>query len=486
MWFVGRALAARSGPSIACSFFLWPAVPPSRRLILPRWRSGLLPVLAPLLAPVLVALLVLACPVGAVAWALEPGPYAAPAPLATAVAAAQAVAAAPAIAPAPSADLGAAPPAPVPTSATAAPAGELARAPIAPSPAPLALAPGVQAPLAKPRSFVAEAVQRVAASVVRIDTERNVPPGGLDPAFSDPLLRELFGDPSSRSRERGQGSGVVIDRQGLVLTNAHVVDGVDRVEVTLADGQQVDGSVLGTDPVTDLAVVRIESLAALRAAPLGDSEALEVGDWAIALGTPYGLERTVTLGIVSSLHRNINSLGFSDKRLELIQTDAAINPGNSGGPLINGAGEVVGINTLVRSGPGAGLGFAIPINLAKEVAGQLGRGSKVVHPYLGVQLVPLTARLAREHNRDPNALVSLPERDGALIQTVLPDSPAQRAGLRRGDLVVAAADEAVADPARLLRLVEASRIGESLPITVLRGERELRLTIRPEALPAKG
>ena len=278
----------------------------------------------------------------------------------------------------------------------------------------------------------------------------------------------------------------MIDRQGLVLTNAHVVDGVDRVEVTLADGQQVDGSVLGTDPVTDLAVVRIEPMAGLRAAPLGDSEALEVGDWAIALGTPYGLERTVTLGIVSSLHRNINSLGFSDKRLELIQTDAAINPGNSGGPLINGAGEVVGINTLVRSGPGAGLGFAIPINLAKDVAGQLGRGTKVVHPYLGVQLVPLTARLAREHNRDPNALVNLPERDGALIQTVLPDSPAQRAGLRRGDLVVAAADQAVADPARLLRLVEASHIGESLAITVLRGDRELRLTIRPEALPAAG
>ncbi len=248
----------------------------------------------------------------------------------------------------------------------------------------------------------------------------------------------------------------------------------------------MDGSVLGIDPVTDLAVVRIEPVAELRAAPLGDSEALEVGDWAIALGTPYGLERTVTLGIVSSLHRNINSLGFSDKRLELIQTDAAINPGNSGGPLINGAGEVVGINTLVRSGPGAGLGFAIPINLAKEVAGQLGRGIKVVHPYLGVQLVPLTARLARDYNRDPNALVTLPERDGALIQTVLPDSPAQRAGLRRGDLVVAAADQAVANPARLLRLVEASHIGESLAITVLRGDRELRLSIRPEALPAAG
>ena len=138
------------------------------------------------------------------------------------------------------------------------------------------------------------------------------------------------------------------------------------------------------------------------------------------------------MGIVSSLHRNISSLGFSDKRLDLIQTDAAINPGNSGGPLVNGSGEVIGINTLVRSGPGAGLGFAIPINLASRVADQLQKDGEVVHPYLGVQLVPLTARIARDHNRDPNALVELPERSGALVQSVLPDSPAQRAGLTAG------------------------------------------------------
>jgi S1-C subfamily serine protease len=208
-----------------------------------------------------------------------------------------------------------------------------------------------------------------------------------------------------------------------------------------------------------------------------------VGDWAIALGTPYGLERTVTLGIISSLHRNITSLGFSDKRLELIQTDAAINPGNSGGPLINASGEVVGINTLVRSGPGAGLGFAIPINLAKGVAAQLGQGAPVLHPYLGLQLVPLNARLARDNNADPNALLRLPERDGALVQRVIPESPAERAGLRRGDLVVAAADQDVNDPAVLLRLVEAAQIGDALPITVLRGEEQIDLSIRPEALP---
>jgi S1-C subfamily serine protease len=357
----------------------------------------------------------------------------------------------------------------------------------------LAILSGAPAPaladvalLPQTSSFVTAAVKRVAPSVVRIDTERSVPRAGLDPVFSDPLLREMFGDQLPSSRERGQGSGLVIDGQGLVLTNAHVVDGADRVEVTLADGRDLEGSVLGADPVTDLAVVRIAGGSGLKAAPLGDSEALEVGDWAIALGTPYGLERTVTLGIVSSLHRNITSLGFSDKRLDLIQTDAAINPGNSGGPLINARGEVVGINTLVRSGPGAGLGFAIPINLAKGVAAQLGKGAPVVHPYLGLQLVPLNPRLARDNNADPNALVQLPERDGALVQRVLPESPAEHAGLRRGDLVVGAADQVVNDPAALLRLVEAARVGESLPLIVLRGDQELSLAIKPAALPHGG
>ena len=202
-------------------------------------------------------------------------------------------------------------------------------------------------------SFVADAVQRVAPAVVRIDTERTVERQPFDPTLLDPLLRDLLGDPpAGQERERGKGSGVVIDAKGLVLTNAHVVDRVESVSVTLADGEQRDGQVVGTDAVTDLALVRLEGDQLPPRAPLGDSEAMQVGDWAIALGTPFGLERTVTLGIVSSLHRNINSLGFADKRLELIQTDAAINPGNSGGPLVNGDGQVIGINTLVRSGPG--------------------------------------------------------------------------------------------------------------------------------------
>jgi S1-C subfamily serine protease len=342
-------------------------------------------------------------------------------------------------------------------------------------------------PAITPHSFVADAARRVSPAVVRIDTQRTVARQSFDPALLDPLLRDLFGDPSSSMRERGQGSGVVIDGgRGLVLTNAHVVDKVDTVTVTMADGGQLDGSVVGSDPVTDLAVVRIPAKGDLRAAPLGDSEALEVGDWAIALGSPYGLERTVTLGIVSSLHRDINSLGFADKRLDLIQTDAAINPGNSGGPLINASGEVIGINTLVRSGPGAGLGFAIPINLAKRVADQLGEGGTVVHPYLGLQLVPLTARVARDNNRDPDALLQLPERDGALVQRVLPESPAEAAGLHRGDLVVAIADQPVNTPSALLQQVERAQVGQPLSLRVVRGQRELQLSIRPAALPRAG
>lgn len=335
-------------------------------------------------------------------------------------------------------------------------------------------------------SFVADAVRDVAPAVVRIDTERVVERQPFDPNLIDPLLRDLLGEPGfgyGPERQRGQGSGVVIDRQGLVLTNAHVVEQVEQVNVTLASGESRDGDVIGRDPVTDLALVRLKGDALPPSAPLGDSEALEVGDWAIALGTPYGLERTVTLGIVSSLHRNISSLGFSDKRLDLIQTDAAINPGNSGGPLVNAEGRVIGINTLVRSGPGAGLGFAIPINLARRVTDELQAAGEVVHPYLGVQLIALTARIAREHNEDPNALVALPERAGALVQSVLPDSPAQKAGLRRGDLVIQAGEVPIDDPQDLLQQVDRAEINQPLALSIIRGEQDLQVSVKPEPLP---
>ena len=333
-------------------------------------------------------------------------------------------------------------------------------------------------------NFVSDAVKKVGPAVVRIDTERLVERQQFDPTLLDPLLRDLLGEPGmAPDRERGQGSGVIIDKDGLVLTNAHVVERVDNVSVTLADGTNREGQVLGTDSITDLALVKIDNQQDSSYAPLGDSEELEVGDWAIALGTPYGLEKTVTLGIVSSLHRDINALGFSDKRLDLIQTDAAINPGNSGGPLINSNGQVIGINTLVRSGPGAGLGFAIPINLAKNVSDQLLENGEVIHPYLGVQLISLNPKIAKEHNEDPNALVQLPERSGALIQSVIPNSPAEKAGLRRGDLVIAAENILIEEPKTLLDEVEKAQIGKIFLLNVLRDNKEIKVNIKPEALP---
>ena len=333
-------------------------------------------------------------------------------------------------------------------------------------------------------NFISDAVKNVVPAVVRIDTERLVERQQFDPTLLDPLLRDLLGEPGmTPDRERGQGSGVIIDKKGLVLTNAHVVERVDNVSVTLADGTNREGQVLGTDSITDLALVKIDNKEDSNYAPLGDSEELEVGDWAIALGTPYGLEKTVTLGIVSSLHRDINSLGFSDKRLDLIQTDAAINPGNSGGPLINSNGQVIGINTLVRSGPGAGLGFAIPINLAKNVSDQLLENGEVIHPYLGVQLISLNPKIAKEHNEDPNALVQLPERSGALIQSVIPNSPAEKAGLRRGDLVIATENTPIEEPKTLLDEVEKAQIGKIFLLNVLRDNKEITVNIKPEALP---
>ena len=333
-------------------------------------------------------------------------------------------------------------------------------------------------------NFVSSAVKNVGPAVVKIDTERIVERQQFDPNLLDPLLRDLLGEQGFLpERERGQGSGVIINDNGLVLTNAHVVERVDYVSVTLADGTICDGQVLGTDAVTDLALVKIEESTYSNFAPLGNSEDLEVGDWAIALGTPYGLEKTVTLGIISSLHRDINSLGFSDKRLDLIQTDAAINPGNSGGPLINSNGQVIGINTLVRSGPGAGLGFAIPINLAKSVSDQLLKTGEVIHPYLGVQLISLNPRIAKEHNQDPNSLVQLPERNGALIQSVVPNSPAEKAGLRRGDLVIAAENISIEEPKALLDEVEKAQIGKVFLLNVLRDNKEIQINIKPEPLP---
>ena len=322
-------------------------------------------------------------------------------------------------------------------------------------------------------SFVTAAVDRVGPAVVRIDTERTVS-RNLDPLMEDPLFRRFFGDefPTQSPRQerlRGQGSGFVIDKSGTVLTNAHVVDKADRVTVTLNDGSVFPGEVLGTDEVTDLAVVKINTKGVnLPVAALGDSDAVKVGDWAIAVGNPLGFDNTVTLGIISTLKRSSAAVGIPDKRLDFIQTDAAINPGNSGGPLLNGLGEVIGINTAIRA-DAMGIGFAIPINKAKAIYAQLARGEEVSHPFLGIQMIDLTPEIARENNADPNAPLMIPEVKGVLVMRVVPNTPAEKAGIRKGDAIVQIDGEAVTTAAKLQNLVENSKIGQSLKLKVRRG-----------------
>ena len=351
-----------------------------------------------------------------------------------------------------------------------------------------AVPPGLAQPEpVTPDSFVTKAARRVGPAVVRIDTVRTVTIGRSSPRgmgvqpFFDQFFNQFFegGQVPRQHTQREQGTGVIFAEEGLILTNAHVVERSDEVEVRLTDGRTLAGAVVGLDSVTDLAVVRVTSSTPLPVAPLGDSDALEVGDWAIAVGNPFGLENTVTMGIISNLNRNISKLGITDKRLDLIQTDAAINPGNSGGPLLNAAGEVIGINTLVRSGPGAGLGFAIPINRARTIAEELIKTGKVSHAMVGIGLRPLTPELAREFNRNSDRSFQLPERQGVLITNVMPLSPAERAGLRAGDVILTADGGRVTNPEQLLQAVESAGVGGRLRLNVWRQGREQQVTVVP-------
>ncbi|MDH6056662.1 HhoA/HhoB/HtrA family serine endopeptidase [Umezakia ovalisporum] len=333
-------------------------------------------------------------------------------------------------------------------------------------------------------SFVTAAVNRVGKAVVRIDTERTIA-RRIDPFMEDPFFRRFFGDgfPQQLPPEqlRGLGSGFIIDKGGLVLTNAHVVDKADRVTVRLKDGRTYEGKVQGIDEVTDLAVVKISPDRDLPVAPLGDSDQVQVGDWAIAVGNPLGFDNTVTLGIVSTLKRSSAQVGIVDKRLDFIQTDAAINPGNSGGPLLNERGEVIGINTAIR--PDAmGIGFAIPIDKAKEIALKLQRDGRVIHPYLGVQMITLTPDLARQNNTDPNSPIQIPEINGVLVMRVVPDSPAASAGMRRGDVIVQIDRESITSADQLQNLVENSRLGQLLQVRVQRGNQTQLLSVRTAEL----
>ncbi|NET52170.1 MAG: trypsin-like serine protease [Merismopedia sp. SIO2A8] len=338
------------------------------------------------------------------------------------------------------------------------------------------------APSTTGHNFVADAIRTVGPAVVRLDTERVVSQQAFPSPFADdPFFRQFFGDRGfsgpQEFKEQGQGSGFIVDASGVILTNAHVVSDADTVTVTLRDGRTFDGEVKGADDALDLAVVKITGTD-LPVAPLGNSEAVQVGDWAIAVGNPLGLDNTVTLGIVSTLNRSSSQVGITDKRIDFIQTDAAINPGNSGGPLVNANGEVIGINTAIRA-DAEGIGFAIPIDTVKEIQERLARGETIPHPFIGIRMSTLTPDIAKEINSDPNSPILVPEINGVLVAAILPDSPAAIGGLRRGDVVTKIGNEDVTTAEEIQEIVSQSNIGDPLRFTVRRGEQTQELTIRP-------
>lgn len=341
--------------------------------------------------------------------------------------------------------------------------------------------------LAQNPNLVSAMVERVGAAVVQIDTARTVETQVPD-VFNDPFFRRFFGSrlPSGQGRRvvQGSGSGFIVGSDGRILTNAHVVDGATQVRVTLRDGRQFDGEVLGTDPVTDVAVVKIPAQN-LPTVSLGNSDLLRPGEMAIAIGNPLGLENTVTMGIISATGRSSGSIGAPDKRVSFIQTDAAINPGNSGGPLLNQNGEVIGMNTAIIQGA-QGLGFAIPINRVGYIADQIVANGHVDHPFLGIQMVSLNAQVKQNINNDPNSGLKVDTDQGVLVVRVVPNSPAAQAGLRAGDVISQINGQIIRDAAQVQQLVEQTGVGNQLQLELRRNGQSQGLAVRTGTLREQG
>jgi len=336
---------------------------------------------------------------------------------------------------------------------------QLSEQPIAQLPAPI---PSNTAP-----NFIATAVERTGSAVVRINSSRNA--GRERNAGSDRVLR-------------GTGSGFIIKSDGLILTNAHVLDRADKVSVTLKDGRNFTGQVLGTDELTDVAVIKIQA-SNLPTVSIGNSQQLKAGEWAIAIGNPLGLDNTVTAGIISGTGRSSSVIGAPDKRVSFIQTDAAINPGNSGGPLLNQQGQVIGMNTAIVGGA-QGLGFAIPIDTAQRIADQLIANGEANHPYLGIQMATITPSLKESLNSDPSSDIRVQADRGVVVIDVVANSPAARAGLQAGDVISQINNQAIVTAEELQQALDASTIGSDLPLEVLRNGRSLALSVRPGEFPS--
>jgi serine protease Do/serine protease DegQ len=327
-----------------------------------------------------------------------------------------------------------------------------------------------------------DVAQHVRPAVVHLGTIQraksrrgpNLPQGNDDPFFRD-FFNQFFGSegPDSRSefRRPGLGSGVIIDKRGLVLTNFHVVKGADEILIRLSDKREYRGQILGTDPKTDLAVVKFHPDQEITVASLGNSDALRVGEWAIAIGNPFGLDQTVTVGVISATGRSDVGIATYEN---FIQTDASINPGNSGGPLVNLKGQVIGVNTAIVAA-GQGIGFAIPINMVKRVVDQLVDKGKVVRGWLGVALQPLSPDLAQS--------LGLAGTNGAVVGSTITGSPAAQAGLQQGDVIIAYDSTPVDDYRHVQRLVAETRVGKSVTLQIVRKKQKMDVAITIAEVP---
>jgi len=331
-------------------------------------------------------------------------------------------------------------------------------------------------------NFIVVAVQKVGPAVVRIDATRKVKPGnrGLSP-------EDFLGlDPNSGGRggvERGTGSGFAIGADGVILTNAHVLEGADTVSVTLRDGRSFTGRVLGADQVTDVAVVKIEAND-VPVVTIGNSDQLLSGEWAIAIGNPLGLDNSVTAGIISATGRSSSEVGVPDKRIGFIQTDAAINPGNSGGPLLNASGEVIGMNTAIIQGA-QGLGFAIPIKAAQQVAKELISTGQVEHAYLGIEMATLTPDVKQQINSNNNSNIRVTVDRGVAIINVVPASPAAASGLRPGDVIQKINNQPIIQSEAVQEFVQNARVGGILQMEINRNGQILNLSVKPGNMPVQ-
>ncbi|HEY7433701.1 MAG TPA: DegQ family serine endoprotease [Methylomirabilota bacterium] len=346
-----------------------------------------------------------------------------------------------------------------------------ASGPLPQGPLPIGTQPRiVPAALPIPSGSFAQVAENVGPAVVNINTVTRV--SGRTPVeefFGEEFFKRFFGDAPERQQvQRSLGSGVIVDPSGIVLTNAHVVERAAEIEVATADGKKHKAKLAGVDRKTDLAVLKLQGAGPYPAANLGDSDTVKVGDWVLAIGSPFGLQKTVTAGIISAKGRSIGQGPFDD----FLQTDAAINPGNSGGPLVNMSGEVVGINSAIlsRTGGNVGIGFSIPVNMAKRIYTELAAKGKVTRGWLGVSIQPLTPELAKGFG--------LKEPNGVLISDVMQASPAASAGIASGDIIIEFDKKKVDSPQELQKAVAATAPGRAVPLKVWRDKSEKTLEIK--------